>query len=153
MERPTTRRYEGLTMPERLPIQPVEKPIICGPYEEPNDHWVYDSKTGEASRAGHRRPAGYWYKTERVGAAQARLFTEEERDDLLSARMQKRRNLNRGRPAVILLNALFSEATCGPAATILRADTACGDDISSKKPPAAMMATHSHRHLFRFLRF
>lgn len=69
-------------MPEQLPIQPVEKPIICNPYEEPNDHWVYDSKTGEASRAGDRRPAGYWYKTEKVGSAQARLFTEEERDDL-----------------------------------------------------------------------
>jgi len=69
-------------MPEQLPIQPVEKPIICNLYEEPNDHWVYDSKTGEASRAGDRRPVRYWYKTERVGTAQARLFTEEERDDL-----------------------------------------------------------------------
>jgi len=69
-------------MPEQLPIQPVEKPIICNPYEEPNDHWVYDSKTGEASHGGTRRPAGYWYKSEKVGAGQARLFTEEERDDL-----------------------------------------------------------------------
>ena len=69
-------------MPERLPIQPVEKPIICNPYEEPTDHWLYDKETGEASHAGHRRPAGYWCKTERVGTAQARLFTEEERDDL-----------------------------------------------------------------------
>jgi len=67
---------------EQLPVQPLEKPIICNPYEEPNDHWLYDKKTGEASHAGQRRPAGYWYKTERVGTAQARLFTEEERDDL-----------------------------------------------------------------------
>ena len=69
-------------MPEQLPIQPVEKPIICNPYEEPNDHWLYDKDTGEASHGGYRRPAGYWYKTEKVGTAQARLFTEEERDDL-----------------------------------------------------------------------
>ena len=69
-------------MPEQLPIQPVDKPIICNPYEEPNDHWLYDKNTGEASHGGHRRPAGYWYKTEKVGSAQARLFTEEERDDL-----------------------------------------------------------------------
>jgi hypothetical protein len=55
---------------EQLPIQPVDKPIICNPYEEPNDHWLYDKETGEASHAGHQRPAGYWYKTERVGSAQ-----------------------------------------------------------------------------------
>jgi type III restriction enzyme len=69
-------------MQEGLPIQPVEKPILCGPYDEPKDHWVYDKETGQASHAGYRRPAGYWYKTERTGAGQAHLFTEEERDDL-----------------------------------------------------------------------
>lgn len=69
-------------MPEQLPIQPVEKPIICNPYDPPKDHWVYDSKTGEASHAGMRRPAGYWYKTERIAAGQRDLFAEEERDDL-----------------------------------------------------------------------
>ena len=25
-----------------LPIQPVERPILCSPYEEPTEHWVYD---------------------------------------------------------------------------------------------------------------
>ena len=65
-----------------IPIQPVDKPIICKPYDEPNDHWVYDRETGEASRAGMRRPASYWYKTERTGSAQRELFAEEERDDL-----------------------------------------------------------------------
>jgi type III restriction enzyme len=29
-----------------------------------------------------RRPASYWYKTQRTGSAQAELFAEEERDDL-----------------------------------------------------------------------
>lgn len=66
----------------KVPIQPVEKPIICSPYDEPNDHWIYDIKTGVASRAGFRRPASYWYKTERTGSAQQGLFQEEQRDDL-----------------------------------------------------------------------
>ena len=64
------------------PIQPVDKPIICSPYEEPNDHWIYDPATGAASRAGYRRPASYWYKTERTGSAQQTLYQEEQRDDL-----------------------------------------------------------------------
>ncbi|HEX7448518.1 MAG TPA: hypothetical protein VF306_13285, partial [Pirellulales bacterium] len=65
-----------------LPIQPVERPILCSPYVEPTDHWVYDGETGAASHGGTRRPAGYWYKTQRTGAAQQRLFAEEHRDDL-----------------------------------------------------------------------
>jgi type III restriction enzyme len=69
---------------EILPVQPVEKPIICKPYDEPQDHWIYDKETGAASRAGGRRPASYWYKTERTGSAQLTLtgLAEEERDDL-----------------------------------------------------------------------
>jgi type III restriction enzyme len=69
-------------MAEQLPIQPVEKPILCNPYEEPKDHWLYDKQTGAASHGGTRRPAGYWYKTEKTGSAQQQLFAEEERDDL-----------------------------------------------------------------------
>lgn len=72
-------------MPEKqpkVPIQPVDKPIICNPYDEPRDHWVYDTETGQASHAGKRRPASYWYKTARTGSAQKELFAEEERDDL-----------------------------------------------------------------------
>ncbi len=65
-----------------LPIQPVNKPILCSPYEEPSEHWVYDRATGEPSRMSGRRPASYWYKTQRTGSAQAELFAEEERDDL-----------------------------------------------------------------------
>lgn len=66
---------------QQLPIQPVPKPIICPPYVEPNDHWVYD-KEGTPYRAGKRRPASYWYKTVRTGLAQREIFAEEERDDL-----------------------------------------------------------------------
>jgi type III restriction enzyme len=70
------------TVEKDIPIQPVERPILCGPYTEPSDHWIYDKETGQAKRAGTRRPAGYWYKTEKTGSAQQRLFFEEERDDL-----------------------------------------------------------------------
>ena len=47
-----------------IPIQPVENPILCNPYEEPNTHWLYDTDTGEAIRQPGRREAGYWYRTE-----------------------------------------------------------------------------------------
>ncbi len=65
-----------------LPIQPVQQPILCSPYEEPTAHWVYDTQTGEASENPGRREAGYWYKTERTGSDQLSLFQEEQRDDL-----------------------------------------------------------------------
>ena len=64
------------------PIQPVEQPILCSPYEEPNKHWVYDDQTGEADQFPERRRAGYWFKNERTGSDQLRLFQEERRDDL-----------------------------------------------------------------------
>jgi type III restriction enzyme len=69
---------------EPLRVQPVDRPILCNPYEEPRDHRIYDKETGAASRAGTRRPASYWYKTERTGSAQLTLtgLAEEERDDL-----------------------------------------------------------------------
>ena len=70
-------------MPEpRIPIQPVEDPILCSPYEEPGLHWLYDTKTGVPSKVPARREASYWYKSERTGSAQRSLLTEEERDDL-----------------------------------------------------------------------
>ena len=25
---------------DRIPIQPVEQPILCSPYEEPDAHWI-----------------------------------------------------------------------------------------------------------------
>ena len=67
---------------QNVPIQPVERPILCAPYVEPKDHWIYEKGTGQAKRAGARRQAGYWYKTEKTGSAQQHLFVEEERDDL-----------------------------------------------------------------------
>ena len=67
-----------------IPIQPVEQPILCNPYEEPDAHWVYDTETGEATKRSERRQAGYWYKTQRTGSEQLqmRFIQEEQRDDL-----------------------------------------------------------------------
>ncbi len=70
-------------MPEvQIPIQPVENPILCSPYKEPDQHWLYDTKTGIPTKTPGRRPASYWFKTERTGSAQMSLLAEEERDDL-----------------------------------------------------------------------
>src|SRR5262245_38202933 len=72
-------------MPEQpIPIQPVENPILCSPYKEPDWHWVYDTRTGIPSKQPGRREASYWFKTERTGSAQMQLgfMAEEEREDL-----------------------------------------------------------------------
>ncbi len=72
-------------MPERKsaprPVQPVEDPVLCSPYEEPNRYWLYDNEGVPRLMPG-RRPAGYWYKTVRTGKIQEDLFREEQRDDL-----------------------------------------------------------------------
>ena len=65
-----------------MPVRPVEDPILCSPWEEPDRHWLYDTRTGVPSKAPGRRPAGYWFRTERTGSAQRSLLAEEERDDL-----------------------------------------------------------------------
>ena len=65
-----------------IPIQPVERPILCSPYQEPDQHWKYDTVTGAARREPGRRPASYWYKTERTGSAQMSLLAQEQQDDL-----------------------------------------------------------------------
>jgi len=68
---------------EQIPIQPVENPILCSsPYKEPDQHWLYDTKTGLPSKTPGRRQASYWFKTERPDGAQRDLFAEEKRDDL-----------------------------------------------------------------------
>jgi type III restriction enzyme len=70
-------------MPENpIPIQPVDNPILCSPYKVPDQHWLYDTRTGIPSKTPGRRPASYWFKTERTGSSQMTLLAEEERDDL-----------------------------------------------------------------------
>ena len=69
---------------EEIPIQPVDKPILCSPYREPDRHWLYDRSTGIPRKEQGRRRASYWYKNERTGSAQQPLagMTQEESDDL-----------------------------------------------------------------------
>jgi type III restriction enzyme len=78
-------RYRQL-MPkqEELPIQPVEKPILCSPYEEPDEYWLYDLRTGIPTKQRPRREARYWFKSERTGSAQQALpgMAQEDTDDL-----------------------------------------------------------------------
>jgi type III restriction enzyme len=64
------------------PAQAVEEPILNSPYEEPQYYWNYD-KDGTPNKFPGRRPASYWFKTERTGVgATDDLFAEEDRDDL-----------------------------------------------------------------------
>lgn len=65
-----------------LPIQPVSRPILCNPYDEPDRHWRYDPVTGAASETPGRREASYWFRTERTSAGQLSLLAQEESDPL-----------------------------------------------------------------------
>ena len=67
-----------------IPIQPVDKPILCSPYKEPDRHWLYDRSTGIPRKEPGRRKASYWFRNERTGSAQQTLagMTQEESDDL-----------------------------------------------------------------------
>lgn len=67
---------------DSTPIQPVEKPILCSPYEAPMLHWRYDRTTGEASKAAGRRPSRYWYRTKDDLKGQGTLELSEGQDDL-----------------------------------------------------------------------
>lgn len=71
---------------KQVPIQPVEQPVICSPYTEPDYYWFYDKSTGQATKTEGRRPAGYWYKTQQFGTREKNLFAdadpEENFDDL-----------------------------------------------------------------------
>jgi hypothetical protein len=51
---------ETNTSQQEIPIQPVEDPILSSPYEEPEEHWLYDEETGEPSKQTGRRPAFYF---------------------------------------------------------------------------------------------
>lgn len=66
------------------PIQPVERPILCGPYDPPSLHWHYDRATGEATKMAGRRPARYWYRTKDQAAGQQMLELAEGQDDLVT---------------------------------------------------------------------
>ncbi|XVJ59533.1 MAG: DEAD/DEAH box helicase family protein [Tepidisphaera sp.] len=69
----------------QVPIQPVDKPILCSPYEPPLLHWHCDRTSGVWTKAAGRRPSRYWYKTKDDVAGQMTLTAEglsEGQDDL-----------------------------------------------------------------------
>jgi type III restriction enzyme len=77
------KRPEQETPPaDWVPTQAVENPVINNPYTEPNRYWLY--KGGIPSVVEARRPARYYFKTQRVGAAagEMELFKEENEEDL-----------------------------------------------------------------------
>ena len=69
--------------PDAAPVQPVEKPILCSPYEEPQR--PLDLRQGDGRgqprgiRAGRR---GTGTRRRAPVPRSRRLFAEEERDDL-----------------------------------------------------------------------
>jgi type III restriction enzyme len=75
-----TRRTQKDAEGTGVPVQAVDDPILCNPYEEPTAFWEY--RDGVPTKALGRRPASYWYKVKRTGGKQKDLFEEETRDDL-----------------------------------------------------------------------
>ena len=63
---------------QEMPIQPVEQPILCSPYAEPDKHWVYDRETGRPSRMPGRRRAGYWIDQYATAEEQLQLTIAQE---------------------------------------------------------------------------
>lgn len=61
-------------------IQPVESPVICKPYYEPDYHWDYNRSTGMATKRPGRRPAAYWYKLPDADTRRGQLTLELEED-------------------------------------------------------------------------
>ena len=64
--------------PEPAPVQAVERPILCSPYDEPQEHSVYGETNQPPTRAPGRRPASYFFISKRTGAAQVAMFAEPE---------------------------------------------------------------------------
>ncbi|MFZ1947122.1 MAG: DEAD/DEAH box helicase family protein [bacterium] len=58
---------------EPVLIRPVESPVICRPYHEPEHYWDYDRATGTATKQSGRRPSTYWYKLSEEDLRQQRL--------------------------------------------------------------------------------
>lgn len=91
-----------------LPVQAqVEEPIINGPYDEPKQHWKYD-KQGKAHREPGRRPAEYFWTTQRVMTGQMDL-EDIGSGDSGSEQARSREPSARGRGAVAKQNARMDE--------------------------------------------
>src|SRR5271157_2315209 len=81
MPTPRTRPPDQQEPPkEWTPTQAAPDPILNNPYEPPSRHWSYVG--GVPNETPGRRPASYWFKTQKIGTTQESLFAEEERDEL-----------------------------------------------------------------------
>ena len=92
-------------MPEPVLIQPVESPVICKPYYEPDKYWDYDRATGKAHPQPGRRPAAYWYKlsTDEIKGQKLPLHYQDARGDEI------RLELDEGRRELVLVNKLRND--------------------------------------------
>ena len=79
---PKRRSYAQDEVPpdDWAPTQAVRDPVINRPYGEPTAYWSY--RDGEPFEVPGRRPAMYWYRTEKLGGGQRDIFAEEQRDEL-----------------------------------------------------------------------
>ena len=69
--------------PEVQPVQAVERPILCSPFEAPTEHWFYQEQEPAKVVSG-RRAASYFFTTEKGGGTKQKgLFAEENREELL----------------------------------------------------------------------
>ncbi len=75
-------RKSAQVEPEVQPVQAVERPILCSPYDVPTEHWYYPPKEKAKVMPG-RRPASYFFTTDKGGGtAQLDVFAEENRAGL-----------------------------------------------------------------------
>lgn len=70
---------------EQIHIQPPPDVIICPPYAEPAQHWLYDQDTGFPEKLAGRRESSYWYKSEaaRAGGGQMSFLRQEDHQPLV----------------------------------------------------------------------
>lgn len=83
MPRPRNARPTDETPPaDWTPTQSVDNPVINNPFAEPTSYWLY--KGGVPSKVPGRRPARYYFKSQRVAldAGEMDLFREENEEDL-----------------------------------------------------------------------
>ena len=97
----------------------------------------YDLKTGEASQLPGRRPANYWYKTERTGSKQLGFegagFAQEQQEDLpLVNRL--REDVRRWRESGPMTSSMSSRSTTATASSSTRPTAS----TRSMPPPASM---------------
>jgi type III restriction enzyme len=68
---------------EEMPLQPVERPILCGPYDEPTEYWYYNRETHQHDKIPGRRPASYYYNDKGTSGSTGSLFAQENEDVLI----------------------------------------------------------------------